>query len=274
MNPASYIAALLREPMFGFVLAGGLVFALYQWVEEPAMDSISVDASLVAALVEQHTLLTGQPPNVAERDALIQRYIDEEVLVRAAYQMGLDRGDGRVRQQLINKMNFILEEEPPEPTAEDLRAIYEAAPENYQTPAQVDLLQISLSKRDLGAGQRSELEAGRLAPGRLGATSHQYGVLETELAAVIGDEEAAGLMASPVGLWHGPYRGPAGELMLQVVATRPAAPYAREQLQRFLREDWQIRQRQALRRDALNKLRRSYRIEIERAVAEITVAGL
>ena len=271
--PSPRCAALLRDPMFGFVLVGAFVFALNEWLQQPAADTIRVDAALVAALVEQHTLLNGKPPDSAGREALIQRYIDEEVLVRSAYQMGLDRGDGRVRQQLINKMNFILEEEPPEPGTADLRAIYEAAPADYQSPSQVDLLQISLGKGGVGADQHRELEAGRLAPGTLGTTSHLHGVVETELAAVIGNEEAAALMASPVGRWHGPYRGPASELMLQVVASRPAAPYAEEQLLRFLREDWDIMQRQALRRGVLDRLRRSYRIEIEHLAADIRVAG-
>ena len=115
MSNAKALTSIWSEPLLGFALAGGLVFLLYSLMAEPEQDAIVVTADMVTALDRDFQLLNGRPPSADERSALIQRYIDEEILVRAAYAEGLDRRDGRVRQQLISKMTFLIDEEPPEP---------------------------------------------------------------------------------------------------------------------------------------------------------------
>lgn len=260
---ANFIQRMFTEPLVGFALAAALIFALWNLSAEPEDDRILVTRDTVAAIAEEHRLLEGRVPTSAQLEKLVQRYVDEEVLVRSAYARGLDRGDGRVRRQLINKMNFVVEQEPAEPTDADLRAIYEAHPERYQSPAQMDLVQVFAGQEPVAAQAMQALASGLLEPAALGRVTQVYGVVDTEIEQAIGAANAATLAAAAPGGWHGPFSGPQGFLLVKLVQRRPQTAFPAEQLQRYLREDWFINQRQALRRQQLDTLRQAYRIEIE-----------
>jgi hypothetical protein len=68
---------------------------------------------------------------------VVSDYIDEEVLLREAYREGLDRGDPRIRRWLIDKVEFLLAEEPAEPTPAELDALFREHAEKYRTPRAV-----------------------------------------------------------------------------------------------------------------------------------------
>ncbi len=268
-----YLRKALAEPLVGFTLLAGMIFAVWNVWGEPEAELIVITRDRVAALAEEHRLLEGRAPSAEQLEQLVQRHIDEEVLVRSAYALGLNRGDGRVRRQLINKMSFVVEQEPGEPTEADLQAMYLAHPERYQSPAQADLVQVHTGEDAVDAQTVQALASGSLEPSILGRVSQVYGVMDIEIAEAIGAENAAVLAAAAPGSWHGPYSGPQGLLLVKLVERRPQAEFPRDQLQRYLREDWYISQRQALRRQQLDTLRRGYRVEVEAFKPSLQVAG-
>src|SRR5207248_607365 len=80
-----------------------------------------------------HLRRNGALPTGSEEAALIQRYIDNEVLYREALALGLDRGDIIVRRRLVQKMEFLTEglDPLPEPTDAELQAYLDAHAERY-----------------------------------------------------------------------------------------------------------------------------------------------
>lgn len=102
---------LLRSQWFHFT-AIGLLIALGQDSFRPNRIHISETSkqTLFDARAKQlgiHTL------TALEKDAVLNRYIDDEVLYREALRLGLDQGDHVIRQRLIQKMHFLYRDQAP-----------------------------------------------------------------------------------------------------------------------------------------------------------------
>jgi len=243
----SLMQRLLREPLLGFLLAGALVYAFYPG-EEAGEAVIAVSEPQLAAIAEEFRLRQGRAPTPEEHGALLQRFIDEEVMVREAYARGLDRSDGRVRQRLIGKIDFLIEEEPGEPTAADLDAIYQASPQNYRVPTQVDIL---LRRAD---AMSSDASADKVVT--------YYGMVKEGLAALLGEGAAQIVFTDESGDWLGPWTAQQGQVFVKVSARRDAVDFDEDTRRQYLREDWLISERQRIRREKLDELRQKYRLDI------------
>ncbi|MEI8359969.1 MAG: peptidyl-prolyl cis-trans isomerase, partial [Deltaproteobacteria bacterium] len=130
MNP---LRRLLHEPLFHFLVVGGLAAALFG-DRGGAPRRIDMDEGLRRGLRQDFQRRTGAPPTAQEESALLRRWVDEEILVREAQALGLDRGDVVVRRRLLQKMEFLAEESRPlpEPDEATLRAHLESHPERWQ----------------------------------------------------------------------------------------------------------------------------------------------
>src|SRR4029078_4070166 len=106
-----------------FLIAGGLLFGMYSWSHRDASRPISgkrivVDkASLLNYLQYRNkafkpdyfeSQLDAMSPR--ELQDLSDQYVDEELLYREAKSLGLEEGDDVIRQRLVQKMNFLIED--------------------------------------------------------------------------------------------------------------------------------------------------------------------
>ena len=113
----------LREPLLHFLVAGGILFGIFGLTHR-AGPALASDKTIV---VDKETLLTFlqyrskafQPEffssqleamTAAERKDLVDQYVQEEILYREAKAMGLERGDYVIRQRLVQKMRFLVED--------------------------------------------------------------------------------------------------------------------------------------------------------------------
>ena len=90
-------------------------------------ERIDVTEADVVRLTQQFEATVRRPPSESELSGLIDGYIREEVLVREARALSLDRDDAIVRQHLAQKMQFLLESDAEAAVATDaeLRAYFE-----------------------------------------------------------------------------------------------------------------------------------------------------
>ena len=103
--PARIVGRLLREPLVHFFVLAVLLLAVQQRFLKPASrQRIVVSPEVVRGLRQDFLRRTGGDPAPAEAAALLERYLDNEVLYREALAQGLDRGDIIVRRRLIQKM--------------------------------------------------------------------------------------------------------------------------------------------------------------------------
>jgi hypothetical protein len=109
---------LLREPLLHFLLLGGLIFAVFGGGPSDAGGAdgqIVVSNADIDRLAAAFARTWNRPPDSTELDAQVHDYIREEVLYRAALQLGLDKDDSIIRRRLRQKMEFLFEDTIPPP---------------------------------------------------------------------------------------------------------------------------------------------------------------
>ena len=117
------MAKLIKQPLLHFLVAGILIFAGYQW-SAPAVSDIENLEKLIPvdrlallnfmqfrAQAFQPELFSEQLDAMSESDLekLIDDFVREEALYREALALGMDQGDYIIRQRLVQKVEFLLE---------------------------------------------------------------------------------------------------------------------------------------------------------------------
>ena len=109
-------ASLLKSPVLHFILLGTIAFVAYTHLKPPGRETIHITTQTIDALVQQQESITQHPVTPEQRQSIIEGHIENEVLLREAYQRGFDKNDYRVRQRLLKIMRTSLSEIIPEPT--------------------------------------------------------------------------------------------------------------------------------------------------------------
>lgn len=252
-----------REPLLHFAAAGGLLFLAHALWAPGGADRIVVTKELAEALAKEREELLLRPLTNEERERVVSEFIDEEVLLLEAYQQGLDRGDPRIRRWLIDKVEFTIDEEPPDPTPADLDRLFREKPERYMTPRAVSFDHVFYAT---GA---PEAILFRLRAGAdfarwgdefwLGKSLNRFS--ELELSTTFGADFAARVLALPIDEWSGPIPSSRGVHFVRVREKHEPEPRSREEVDWTLREDWLRAKREESRRRKLEELRARYRID-------------
>jgi hypothetical protein len=100
------IARLLRAPLLHFFALGALLLAARTLLPGTA-EVIQVSAADISRLRSEWIGETRRVPAAGELEAQLRQYADEEILVREALRLGLDRSDPVVRSRLVLNMRFL-----------------------------------------------------------------------------------------------------------------------------------------------------------------------
>jgi peptidyl-prolyl cis-trans isomerase C len=152
----------MREPMVHFLLLGGILFALnHSFEEHTRFSRIAVTKPQIDRLADNYRLQHGDPPSSSQVEALVAKYIEEEIFYREALKFGLDRGDEIVRRRLIQKYEFLQQNLsiPTNPTNAQLGEYYRLHMAQYRIPERVTFTQVYFSADHRGEnGARSAAE--------------------------------------------------------------------------------------------------------------------
>ena len=108
-------------------------------------------------------------PNEQEIKALLDETVREEIAVREAMAMGLDRDDTVIRRRLRQKLEFLAEDADRQapPTDAELQAWLDAHPEQFRSQPRVSFRQVHLgSERRRDSLEADARKAARAARGR------------------------------------------------------------------------------------------------------------
>jgi hypothetical protein len=267
-----------REPMLHFLLIGAVICALSQYaVPNPGRYRIVVDAQHVDRLAENYARQFGQPPSRPILDALISRYVDDEILYREGLAEKIDAGDEVVRRRIIQKMQFLVQDlhAPVAPSEAALQAYYHAHAARYIEPERIAFTHIYFSPDkdgDDGAKQRALKVLSSLGPGVVRAPERGDAYPDAYDFASIGPEEADRLFGetpiakdifgAPRSRWSGPFRSGYGWHLVYVsaIAPRHLASFAR--VQDRVRADWLDDTQSAANRRAFEALKHRYTIVV------------
>jgi len=273
------LRALLREPLLHFLLLGGALFALYQFVsggQGPDQPDIVVSTARVNALAANFSRTWVRPPTAEELRGLIDDYIADEVYYREALALGIDRDDIVIRRRLRQKMEFISDGAGEvEPTDQQLQAFLEEYAQSFAEPARLRLQQVFVSAaRGEGAGAEAQrllalLNApdSRVDPGELGdptlLPARLTDVSAREVARTFGEAFVAPLEEAPVGTWVGPIRSGYGLHLVRIEGREPGRLPALAEIRPAVVREWQAVQSAEAKEAFLAQLRAKYRIRVE-----------
>ena len=217
----SSLRRLLREPLLHFVVIGALLFAAYGLI--PGRRASPVEIVVTRGKIEQ--LAAGfvkvwqRPPNDAELKGLIDDWVREEIAVREATALGLDRDDTVVRRRLRQKLEFLTDDAAARvaPTEDDLKAYLAAHPERFRVEPRFSFRQVYLNPQRYESKLQARTEAVREGLERVGS-SDEYtslgdpSLLEPgfenmtviEVERQFGPTFAAALGRLVPGQWEGP----------------------------------------------------------------------
>lgn len=213
----------VREPFFHFIIIGALLFALYEWSGKgsytEAGNDIQITATATNELRQQWLKQNGSEADKDTLDELVDSLVYQEVLLREAKRLGLDKNDIIVRRRLIQKMEFLSANlaQMQTPDEEALLAYYELNKEKYRVAEKRSFTHIYLSKEKRGERlieDANALLAVLLEQGtRAGAPERgdnfilQYDYSDRnqqQLAQVFGAEFAQALFNAKTEQWQGP----------------------------------------------------------------------
>lgn len=271
-----------REPLARFLLIGLVLLAadrtLGGGAESDDSYRIVVTAGRQAALAASFRAEHGRAPRDAELQALLDRWIDEQVLYREALALGLDQRDVIVQRQLTQKMRFLIEDQSlaAEPGEAELQAWLDRHPERYGHPRTVSFEQVFLSRGKHGA--RLAAEATKLAEQLRRAPADFVGlgdpflvgqVVESADAAQLrrefGEGFTAGVRNLVPGQWSGPVASSFGLHLIRVTGRGDFRPARLAEVAERVRMDYRLAKREEANRRALAELRSRYRIEMQGA---------
>ena len=267
---------LLREPLLHFFMLGAALFVAYGALNGRAdgAGTIVVSQGQVERLAAGFERTWHRPPSSRELQGLIDGHIREEIYVREALALGLDRDDAVIRNRLRLKMEFISDIAPtPEPTDQDLRAYLAAHADAFRAEPHFAFTQIYLNPRRHGERLSRDAERllARLAQGEAPETLGDATLLDrrfsdlsgSELARQFGDRFAARLSKLPLRSWQGPVEsGYGAHLVFVSNRTEGGAPPLDEVRDRVHRE-WANSQRMARNENLYQDLRRRYTVTVE-----------
>jgi hypothetical protein len=289
-------ARVLREPLLHFLVAGALLYFAHGWLHRGADEAASGSAIVVnrARLLEHlqyrakafqpglfDAYLAGLSPQA--RQALVDEVAEEETLFREATALGLGQGDYVIRQRMIQKLLFLLDDaaataaDPPE---EELAAWFTAHKAEYIAAPSYTFTHVFFDAQTRGgAGAKATAEdmlqtlrrhhvpfadAGRYGD-RFPYLLNYVERTPEFLASQFGPDFARtlGQLVADAARWQGPFQSALGWHLVLLTQREPARELALVAVRGRVVEDYRRERVEAARRRAIAKLIAAQTVRVE-----------
>ena len=255
--------SVLQEPTFHFLLLAALVFAVNQL--KPGRTAVRLDRGELAARIFQAEATRGMPLSPAERQQLEDAFVNEQILVLEARELGLDR-DRRIHDLLAQKMLHVLSADVIQPDERELRTFYDANTDAYTVGPSVSLDEMVLAVPD-SVPPPNVLEKLRLGEDPESFARDMpvtHGVLRDvaldDLAGILGGAFASTVFDAEKGLWVGPHRSVRGQHWYRVTARSPTVFQPFDAVRERVRLDWIDQEETARLEQTVAELRSRYSV--------------
>ncbi len=257
-----------REPFLSFSIFGGLTFLVLSPYLGSHEETIVIDARTRDSVIERRTNLEGRELASEERDRAIADYLRDEILVREAHRNGWHLENGRVRQRLVLAMRTALNEDVPEPSLAQLRALFRATEDRYRAAPSVTMAHLFFEVSTPNDPQQvlASLREGRDFrdrgdPARLGAKVSR--ITEMRLAGALGESFAASVFALAPGSWSGPIESNRGRHYVRIEIRHDGELPPFEVAEPHVRLDWGRTRRAEIYERKMERMRENYVVHVE-----------
>ena len=270
---------LLKEPVVQFLLIGSSFFVANGLIAPAESDglnrAITVTDEQASAMVSTFARTWRRSPTEREIQSLIDDHIRTEVYVREAMRLGLDQNDTIIRRLLRQKMEFLNDSEfqAQSPTATDLRAYFDANPDQYREDARVSFQQVFLDPERRGdalVGDATTLLDqlnGDSPPTTLAGFGDPIDLATSwidrsrrDFVALFASSFSDTLISQLPGRWVGPIDSAYGRHLVKVESMTEGSVPSFETVRADLARDWTQSQQLQYEEDAYQKLLDGYTV--------------
>lgn len=267
------VARLCREPLVHFVLLALVIFLINALGGNDDKDVIVIDAATQQYLFNREKELVLRELSDDEKQALIDSFIEDEILVREAQKRGFTNSS-RIRTLLIQNMRYFLKKDLSPPTEKELITFYNNNIELFKTPAAISYDQVFfkdpdaipskiLQKLNAGADFKSIGDKGLFGSLRLVKAT------ERDISSAFGPANAKKILSINDTSWHGPFVSQYGAHFLRISERHEPMIPRFEDVSEWVVKYWDIyKNRQNLDHD-MTEIRKNYRVEIESLNGEV-----
>ena len=282
----SFWVRFLRDPLFHFLVAGGLIYGGYAVVSDTGNNADDASRQIVVTqgeiewLTAQWSGRWGRDPTDEELDNLIRGHIKEMVFYREALALGLDKEDVVIRRRLGQKLEFLSADllEPEPPTEEGLRAYFGENTERYKADDRVTMTHVFFNPDERGnatlddaAVVLADLQSKPDAPRDTSALGDRFllpnyfaQVTNRELARQFGSGFADPVFELEPRVWHGPVLSGYGTHLVYIHEYSAAPKPVFEDVSGQVAVDWMEAKRKELNDTFTEQLIGLYEVTIER----------
>lgn len=264
------IRTLLKEPLLHFLVLALLLFVAQLIWGQDTREVISIDAEAQRFLIQQEEDLRLRKLSDAEKTAIVERYIEDEILVREAKARGFT-DSARIRALLLQNMRYFIGGDIPAPTDNDLRSYFAENADAFASPPSIDLNHVQFRDPKTVPDDILTLLDTAENPESFGDENFRIGYIlrnldQRLLVSQFGPEIARELLAIETGdrAWRGPFDAPDGsQYFLRLVRKNPARVREFDQVRDWVQTDWLSSKTRELLDESLQEMRQKYQIEIQ-----------
>jgi peptidyl-prolyl cis-trans isomerase C len=262
-----------KEPLVHFLLAGAAIFAVLSWQGEPtdpASRTIHLSREDQARLSVNFAEVMGRTPTAAELDAVINRWVREEILYREALRLGLEDGDAVVRKRLAQKMDVIAASAADAQTPDDevLHRWLNTHPERFVEDMKLTFDQLYFTSRGRAVVAKTLLAGGAdwtKVGDPISLPAHFEGAGRAVVSSELGDEFARGLARLRPGKeWQGPIESGLGWHLVRLTAREPGTLPPLSAIRKRVEDDWRAETGRERQDAAYRSLRSAYTVTVDK----------
>lgn len=270
--------SLRREPLVHFLLGAIFLFLLQAVFTSDSRDQVLISKAAVDYLIEEEENLLLRPLTTPERRDVINLLIEEEMLVREARKLGFENSS-RIRRLLIQNMRVFLAKDVPEPSDKDLRAYFEANPDQFLVPLRYSIKHVSFKDppealEDVLVQLRNGADPATLGDDVPGLGVAIQGPSAAELSVLFGPDAAREIVDIKDDEWHGPMTSNYGVHFIQVTERRPSRQMQFEEVAGTLKPTVNIANRKRRFQDYVHEVQGNYAVIFEDGEQEKLVGDL
>ncbi|QBY02992.1 peptidyl-prolyl cis-trans isomerase [Thalassotalea sp. HSM 43] len=267
---------IIRDPLLHFLLLSATILLAYQWRNQQQNDDymIVVSEGRVQQLKNDIVDRKQRQPVAQELDIAIQSYALNEIYLKEARELGLNKGDRVIDRRLRQKMEYLLEEMAlvQSPSEQELKAYYQEHSDRYLAEETYSFSQvyISIDRSEQELNNALKQQQQRIAQGLLpqGDASMLTKKFEQRSSAQIqrqfGAQFSDKLKQLPLNTWSEAIDSGYGKHFVMVREHTPAAPRDYEAVKETVLYDWQYDMAQSFKQAYESELLERYQINIEK----------
>jgi hypothetical protein len=266
----------LKEPLLHFLVAGGLLFAAYTWLnrgggEVPGV--VRITAAEVHWLKATWARQWQRPPSEQELRGVVADYVKEALLAREARALGLDQNDTVVRRRLAQKLEFLVQDTArlAEPHEDELRQLYDASRARYHTPARLSFTQLYFKTEAAARHGLEDLSTHSVDElGDRSLLERDYTQADEQtVTSLFGGAFASKVFTLEPGQWHGPVASGYGFHLVQISERQAAQPRPFDEVRAQVRDEWQRVQQAKASAQYFARLLQKYDVVVEESLQSL-----